>query len=150
MSPHMIRSGATAELETTTRQKLYEDVWSTPMQKLAACYRLSDRGLNKICEKHRIPAPGRGYWAKKAAGHRVLQQALPPLPPALSHLDSIAFRARGVADEPPTPPGVSQQMEIERAPEKLIVVADTLRGSHALVRQTAETLKSSDAPATEI
>jgi hypothetical protein len=138
------------ELSRILRGELYDRVWSTPMQKLATLYGLSDRGLAKICEKHRIPAPGRGYWAKKAAGHRAPQQALPPLPPALSHLASIVLRARGIADEPPTPSVVTRQIEVEHAPENLIVVADTLRGSHALVRQTAEALKSSNARATEI
>ena len=31
------------------RQKLYEEVWATPMQKLARQYGLSDRGLAKVC-----------------------------------------------------------------------------------------------------
>jgi hypothetical protein len=141
---------ATAESTALSRKELHELVWSIPMQKLAAQYSLSDRGLAKICEKHWIPAPGRGYWAKKAAGHRAPKQALPPLPPALSHLDSIVLHAWGVADEPPLPPAVLRQTQMEHAPENLIVVADTLRGSHVLVRQTAEALKSSKGPATEV
>ncbi|MGF1632107.1 MAG: hypothetical protein ACFCUT_21745 [Kiloniellaceae bacterium] len=41
------------------------------MAKVAASYGISDVALKKICDKHRIPVPGRGYWAKKAAGKKV-------------------------------------------------------------------------------
>ena len=43
------------------------------MTKVAADYEISDVALEKICVKHRNPVPGRGYWARKAAGHKVKQ-----------------------------------------------------------------------------
>jgi hypothetical protein len=49
---------------TFTRQELYDLVWSTPISTLATQFDLSDRGLAKTCERHQIPVPGRGYWAK--------------------------------------------------------------------------------------
>ncbi|MGO7337756.1 hypothetical protein [Rhizobium leguminosarum] len=51
-----------------TREELHELVWSTPMQKLAEIFGLSDRGLAKTCDRHLVPVPGRGYWAKIEAG----------------------------------------------------------------------------------
>jgi len=54
-----------------TREELFEQVWERPMTKVAADYGISDVGLKKICDKHRIPVPGRGYWAKKSAGKKV-------------------------------------------------------------------------------
>jgi hypothetical protein len=56
-----------------TRQELYDLVWSTPMSKLAENFGISDVGLSKICDRHRVPAPPRGYWAKKEAGKPVKQ-----------------------------------------------------------------------------
>lgn len=53
---------------TFTRQELYDLVWSTPIQKLAEQFGLSDRGLAKTCQRHQVPVPGRGYWAKLEAG----------------------------------------------------------------------------------
>ena len=47
-----------------TRQELYEKVWTTPMQKLSKEFGLSDVGLAKLCRRHDIPVPGRGYWAR--------------------------------------------------------------------------------------
>lgn len=46
------------------RRTLYEKVWSTPMQRLASEFGLSDVGLAKICKKLDIPRPARGHWAK--------------------------------------------------------------------------------------
>lgn len=62
-----------------TREELYELVWSTPATKLGERFSLSGRGLAKLCERHEIPVPERGWWAKKAAGHNLKR---PPLLPA--------------------------------------------------------------------
>jgi hypothetical protein len=43
-------------------------VWSRPMTKVAEDLGISDVALKKICDKHRVPTPPRGYWAKKDAG----------------------------------------------------------------------------------
>jgi hypothetical protein len=62
-----------------TREELYELVWSMPATKLGERFSLSGRGLAKLCARHEIPVPERGWWAKKAAGHKLKQ---PPLAPA--------------------------------------------------------------------
>lgn len=62
-----------------SREELYELVWSTPMQKLAETYGLSDRGLAKTCARHFIPVPPRGYWAKLGAGQLVKKTKLRPV-----------------------------------------------------------------------
>ena len=62
------------------REELFEKVWATPMQELAKEYGVSDVALAKACKRRRIPLPGRGYWAKKAAGKPVPKR--PPLPEA--------------------------------------------------------------------
>lgn len=56
-----------------TREELFNQVWERPMTKVAAEYNISDVALKKICDKHRIPVPGLGYWAKKVAGQKVAQ-----------------------------------------------------------------------------
>ncbi|MBX9828024.1 MAG: hypothetical protein K2Y27_23905 [Xanthobacteraceae bacterium] len=58
---------------TVTREELYQQVWSVPMQRLAAQYCISGNGLAKICDRLDIPYPPRGYWNKKAAGKPVRQ-----------------------------------------------------------------------------
>ncbi|WP_156384816.1 MULTISPECIES: hypothetical protein [unclassified Rhizobium] len=51
-----------------SREELHALVWSTPILKLAERFGISDRGLGKICAKHLVPTPPRGYWAKIEAG----------------------------------------------------------------------------------
>ena len=60
------------------REEIYREIWSEPIQRVAKRYGLSDVGLAKVCRKLLIPRPGRGYWAKKAAGVTLPRQ--PPLP----------------------------------------------------------------------
>jgi len=59
------------------REKIYEEIWSEPIQHVAKRYGVSDVGLAKVCKKLNIPRPGRGYWAKKAAGNLLPRR--PPL-----------------------------------------------------------------------
>lgn len=58
------------------RQKLFDEVWATPVKTVAKKHGLSDVGLRKICIALDIPMPPRGYWAKLAAGKTVPK---PPL-----------------------------------------------------------------------
>jgi len=60
------------------REELYDKVWKLPMTQLAKEQGISDVGMAKVFRKLYIPVPGRGYWAKKAAGGKV--PARPPLP----------------------------------------------------------------------
>ena len=59
------------------RKDLYEQVWEVPILKLAEQYGISGVGLAKVCKKHNIPRPPRGYWAKKYAGAHVQKASLP-------------------------------------------------------------------------
>jgi hypothetical protein len=60
-----------------SREELYEKVWTTPMQKLAPRFGLSDVGLAKLCRRHQIPVPGRGYWARLQVGQKPKRAVLP-------------------------------------------------------------------------
>lgn len=62
-----------------SREELYTRVWSEPTLHVAKAYGISNVGLAKVCHKLRIPLPGLGYWAKKAAGKPVPKR--PPLAP---------------------------------------------------------------------
>jgi hypothetical protein len=67
------------------REEIYREIWSEPIQHVARRYKLSDVGLAKVCTKLSIPRPGRGYWAKKAAGKVV------PRRPPLSELSGVSI-----------------------------------------------------------
>jgi len=65
------------------REELYQLAWCTPMTKLAATFGISDVGLAQVCYKLKIPLPGRGHWAKIAAGQRIERPPLEPLEPEI-------------------------------------------------------------------
>jgi len=66
-------------LAQLTRAELFEQVWSTPMRRLAQRYNLSDVGLAKVCRRYNIPRPPVGYWAKREVGKAPPRPLLPPL-----------------------------------------------------------------------
>jgi hypothetical protein len=63
--------------EAWNRENLYKEVWSDPLTKVAKRYNMSDVAIAKACRKLKIPLPGRGYWARMAAGQKVAQEPLP-------------------------------------------------------------------------
>jgi len=63
------------------RARLYEEVWSTPIDKLAAKYGVSGVALGKACKRLGVPVPCRGDWAKIRAAIPVVRPPLLPLPP---------------------------------------------------------------------
>lgn len=67
-------------MKTVSREELYEQVWSKPMTKVAADYGVTGTALKKTCDRHHIPTPERGYWAKLEHGKPVKKEPLPPLP----------------------------------------------------------------------
>lgn len=70
-------SGASSDVTMLKWQDLYERVWKTPASKLAKEFGISDVGLAKVCKRHRIPRPPRGYWARLAVGQRMRTPSLP-------------------------------------------------------------------------
>ena len=123
----------TAKSPTTlTRQELYEAVWETPMSRLATQYGISGNGLAKICDRLNVPYPPRGYWAKKAAGKRVVKLRLPVAN------GQTATKAT-INPTPPaqlaTEPSAELQKSIEAAKTLAseAVVADRLTRPHPLI-----------------
>lgn len=64
-------------MQVLTRQALYDLIWSEPARVLAPRFGISDVALSKLCERHQIPQPPRGYWAKQSAGKKVGRFPLP-------------------------------------------------------------------------
>jgi hypothetical protein len=126
-----------------TREELHQQVWSEPMRTLAQRYKISDVGLAKTCKRLRIPVPGRGYWAKKAAGHKVKQVPLPVLSPNARQSERDVMLADRPEPREPTslPRLIRDQVDFENAPDNRIIASDSLRGAHPLVRKTSQALK---------
>jgi hypothetical protein len=138
--------GKTAAEIVLTREDLYTRVWSTPMQKLAAEFGLSDVGLAKICKKHKIPRPSRGYWAKVERGKKVDQWPLVPVND--ESLRCIRLRNSEPTTErkaqPPlaADPAIEALIAVELATENRIQALTDLRGADPLITATREALST--------
>lgn len=126
-----------------SRDELYTLVWSEPIQKLAKRFNISDRGLGKLCTRHGIPVPPRGWWARKAAGYRVRQASSPPLPAG----QNATITIRGQQQQKPKPepvaePPLQPEIAFERDPANRIIVDANARLTHRLIRDAAAELRS--------
>lgn len=78
-----------------TRKELYDMVWERPVIKVAAEFDVSDVAIHKICRKHNVPVPPRGYWAKLAAGKTVHRTPLPKeVKERLDHIEIVGSPAK--------------------------------------------------------
>lgn len=96
-----------------TRAELHAQVWATPMSRLAARYGISDVALAKWCRKLNVPRPPRGYWAKRAAGHRVSQAKLPKADEEAAGAALVVTDPSSLPPRPATPPAE----ETEQVPD---------------------------------
>lgn len=116
-----------------TRQALYDQVWSTPMTKLAKEYGISDVALAKICKKLNVPYPWRGYWRRKETGKVVKQLPLPSNTDPAKQLVTIHRTIRPESVEPLSE-DATQRITAEQAPERKIVVPDRFINPHQLLK----------------
>jgi hypothetical protein len=118
---------------TISREDLYKQVWEKPMRRLAADYGISGNGLAKICDRLNVPYPPRGYWARKAAGQKVVQFRLP------NPTDDTPGEVTITPTPPPPPPlrlppEVADQLTVARAKIKEVTVPDRLSSRpHAII-----------------
>ncbi|OGA61662.1 MAG: hypothetical protein A3G81_07475 [Betaproteobacteria bacterium RIFCSPLOWO2_12_FULL_65_14] len=120
------------------RAKLYQEVWTEPVTKVAKSYGVSDVALRKICRKLGVPMPPLGYWMKLAAGKKI------PAPPLPKHTGPTQIvRQRFVSDDAaePDPAHLVARREFEGHPENRIVVSETLDMPHPLIVATERALR---------
>jgi len=121
------------------RSELYQLVWQEPMSRLAKTFAISDVGLAKICRKHNVPSPPRGYWAKKQHGQEPRQI---PLPKSAKDDEIVIRDPSDVELSHLNPNSESAERLLAEKKEPKIEVAESLRGAHDLVRQANEQLQS--------
>ena len=122
---------------TFTREQLYELAWQKPAVRIAEEFGISDVGLAKICARHGIPKPPRGYWAKSEdtrPPRTTLPVAKNPRPIQLPVMVPEGSDAQELA---------SQAAAEKRAGER-IVVADRLRKPCELIQAVRAALQDAD------
>ncbi len=126
---------------TIKRERLYAEVWATPMRTLAEKYGVSDVGLAKACNRHKIPRPPRGYWAKLAHGKEPPRAPLPPLDD--ERLDTVRFS--GAAGERAFHDPELESLKVECVADERLTVPERLSSPHRLIVATREYRKAIDA-----
>lgn len=126
------------------RETLYKEVWAKPLQHVAKRYGVSDVALAKACRKLGVPLPGRGYWARVAAGHELERPPLPPLedgqPEHLySHYREKVDKAPSYGEE------AVRLLEREKDPAFAVTVCDAPTDPHPLVQEAAKILRKGKA-----
>ncbi|HYV38768.1 MAG TPA: hypothetical protein VE988_23990 [Gemmataceae bacterium] len=116
-----------------TRLELYNLVWSTPTSQLSKTLGYSDVGIAKICRKHKIPCPPRGYWAKKQAGQTPWQIPLPD--PANNSVIELRVPNMNHVETP------KEQTKVDRPPIK---VAESLRSCHSFITLVNQELQGAE------
>jgi len=128
------------EIATLKRCELYRLVWEQPMLQLAKTYGLSDVGLAKICRKHDIPRPPRGYWAKLQHGQKPARTPLPE--PGRDEDVELRDHGQGIPESDALRQQITDKAAEERRPEMRIEVGESLRGSHKLVSRANQALSA--------
>jgi len=125
-----------------SREELYEKVWTEPVRTVARRFGVSDVALAKDCKRLKIPLPGRGYWAKKAAGKKAGRIPLPALAPndAVTPREKT-FSPPSIVAEPEVPGPVAEQIAFESDPANAIIVREDLRSPHPFVKATRDVLE---------
>jgi hypothetical protein len=114
------------------------------MTQVASDLGMSDRGLAKVCERHKIPSPGRGYWRRLETGKRVSKEPLPTLSPKEAHLETILLAIQTTEETTGASTGMTvRQKQFEADPRNRIEVVETVGRYHPLVRQTRKALLAS-------
>ncbi len=110
----------------TSREELYELVWSVPMTKVGEKFKLSGSYMARVCSTLRVPRPERGYWAKLAVGKA------PEKPPLLDAQpgDQLSWSQGEVLPAPPRPRLVALPARPRRSKLPLPVT-----GIHGLIRE---------------
>jgi len=129
---------------TLTRQDLYELVWSKPLVELAKDFGLSDVALAKRCRKLAIPVPGRGYWARVAAGQAPRQPPLKKREDQPLDYSALSFNAPREPSENQNsqPPGTAEEVALR---ERIVALRASPGTDHnpasPAVKRTAVLLK---------
>lgn len=122
-----------------SRAELYDLIWTYPILQLSRAWGLSDVGLAKICRKHDIPRPGKGYWAKLQNGYRMKRV------PLRRPREKTEIRIHcGLPYQPPTVDDqqASSAQALRHAAGK-IRVSTVLADPHPIVERTMSSFQTS-------
>jgi hypothetical protein len=121
-----------------TRETLYKEVWAEPVSRVAPRYGISGVALGKVCRKHKIPLPPRGYWAKIKAGHSPKKV---PLPTAREFVNYSLPLSRAPTYDPNNPNAARKKATTAQERIGFVEVSEELELPHPLIRAASKRLR---------
>lgn len=125
------------------REKLYDEVWTEPVVKVAKRYGVSDVALRKVCVKLSVPVPPLGHWAKLAHGKPTSRPRLPPLARAQQHVFQRWVAPVDEELETRLAEAYAERAEVQVVRQPAGIAAQTNRSSwHRTVKRTASAVRN--------
>jgi len=126
---------------TLTREELYELVWSKPMVELAKDFGISDVAVAKRCRRLGVPVPGRGYWARVAAGQTPRQAPLKKRINEDADYSALTFDAPREESSQPNVGTAEHDALRQRIEQQVFSPEVDLKSASPAVKRTAVELK---------
>jgi hypothetical protein len=76
------------KLTDLSRQELYDLVWASPINNVAADFGVTETVVKNHCNNRRVPRPTLRYWKKLAAGIKPHKKPLPPTPQEVFEIEA--------------------------------------------------------------
>lgn len=122
-------------MDVVSREELYAKVWARPMTDVAAEYGITGTALKKTCNRHRVPTPPRGYWAKVQRGKPAKKLDLPKFgTPNLKTIRLATHRAANLPDEVRH----AREKAKKLLEERMLTSSDAINASHSEGQQQRE------------
>lgn len=121
-----------SDVTTLSRKDLHERMWKTPGSTLAKEFGISDVGLAKICDRHDIPRPPRGYWAKLAYGKAEERPSLPEI--VRDELEEVRIFRQSFLE--------ADESDVAPAKASKVIVPEALVSPHPLIAATRKYLRA--------
>jgi hypothetical protein len=116
-----------------TREKLYTDVWTTPIGQLAHRLGITPAKLRGACKTMQVPTPPHGHWNAHKAGNNPVATPLPP------HDGPVQVRIGYEKRQTPPRPSAPATAPAQAIPPRLVplaVWAGIVFGDHAPHKNT--------------
>lgn len=128
-------------MTTLTRKQLFDLIWSKPMRDAATDIGVSDVGLKKVCVRHRVPVPPRGYWNRVHAGQKPAKAIFREISdPALNRVEIYGAQ---YSPSPEVKKALSEAKAREQAPDRNIAIPPLAAPTLPAAIQLAVALKKS-------
>jgi hypothetical protein len=133
---------------TLTREQLHEQVWTTPMTKVAQSLGITDAKLKQLCQRYEIPTPQAGYWTQKACGTA-------PEPSPLERVSSPSLLVIRIQSDEELPGSkrratldadLAKLVKREKSPRQRIRVSEQAQNPHPIVVRTRRALEEQTSP----